>query len=62
MILAEEMILGKTTRILDGKIVKCFTDYKVNLIKANAWIGRRSISHTLISDFWILYIYLGVWA
>ena len=31
MILAEEMIWKETTRILDGKIVTCFTHYKVNL-------------------------------
>ena len=31
MILAEEMIWGEKTRILDGKIVTCFTHYKVNV-------------------------------
>ena len=29
--LAEEMIWDETTRILDGKIAKCFTHYKINL-------------------------------
>ena len=29
--LAEEMVLGGTTLILDGKIIMCFTHYKINL-------------------------------
>ena len=30
--LVEEMVWGETTRILDGKIVMCFTHYKINLM------------------------------
>ena len=29
--LAEDVVWGETTRILDGKIVTCFTHYKVSV-------------------------------
>ena len=31
VLVEEEMIWDKTTRILDGKVVTCFTHYKINL-------------------------------
>ena len=45
MILAEELIWGETTLILDGKIVTCFTHYKVNLRQTLKLVDEAFCKH-----------------